>query len=396
MAALVSAAAGLGRFELVNNAGTLGPTPLPPIVALRSGDLERTLAVNVVAPLRVIQAALPHLRAARGAVVNVTSDAAVEGYEGWGAYGAQGRPGAAEPGAGQRGARRAGLRRRPGDMRTRMHQDAFPGEDISDRPLPGPGCPGSSGWWSGGCPAGATTWRTCRSPSTTCWRWRYEGEEQRPGCGPGPHPQRDRPGDPPAPLPRAPGHARAHVVGGGGPATVATSVRAFRIPAAGRGGRDAGGGPQGAALGSDARAGVRLMVTRRSEDRAAHRFADLGDVLEPGDVLVVNTSAVIPAALDARGPGGQAVRLHLSTEQPGGFWVVEPRLLRPGTERFRAGPHLALTLTGGGRVELLAPYPSGTGVARLWLARLDLPRPTLAHLAEHGPARPLRPRRRRG
>ena len=89
VAALVNAAAGQGGFELlVNNAGTLGPSPLPHVAWLRTGDLERILRTNVVAPLRLIQAALPHLRAARGAIVNMTSDAAVEGYEGWGGYGA--------------------------------------------------------------------------------------------------------------------------------------------------------------------------------------------------------------------------------------------------------------------------------------------------------------------
>ena len=85
-----SAAAG-GRvgFELlVNNAGTLGPTPLPPVAELRAADLERVLRTNVVAPLRIVQAALPRLRAEHGAIVNITSDAAVEGYEGWGGYGA--------------------------------------------------------------------------------------------------------------------------------------------------------------------------------------------------------------------------------------------------------------------------------------------------------------------
>src|SRR5919106_1944087 len=72
VAALVGAAASQGRFELVvNNAGTLGPSPLPSVAALRAGDLAATLATNVVAPLRVVQAALPHLRATRGAIVNV-------------------------------------------------------------------------------------------------------------------------------------------------------------------------------------------------------------------------------------------------------------------------------------------------------------------------------------
>jgi NAD(P)-dependent dehydrogenase (short-subunit alcohol dehydrogenase family) len=138
VAAVVAAAAGQGRFELVvNNAGTLGPTPLPPVAELRAGDLEAALRTNVVAPLRIVQAALPHLRAARGTVVNVTSDAAVEGYEGWGAYGAT--KAALEQLSRVLAAEEPAVRVYwvdPGDMRTRMHQDAFPGEDISDRPLP--------------------------------------------------------------------------------------------------------------------------------------------------------------------------------------------------------------------------------------------------------------------
>jgi NAD(P)-dependent dehydrogenase (short-subunit alcohol dehydrogenase family) len=138
VAALVAAAAGQGRFELVvNNAGTLGPTPLPPVAGLHAGDLEAALRTNVVAPLRVVQAALPHLRTARGTVVNVTSDAAVEAYEGWGAYGAS--KAALEQLSRVMAVEEPAVRIYwvdPGDMRTRMHQDAFPGEDISDRPLP--------------------------------------------------------------------------------------------------------------------------------------------------------------------------------------------------------------------------------------------------------------------
>jgi NAD(P)-dependent dehydrogenase (short-subunit alcohol dehydrogenase family) len=137
-AALVSAAAGQGRLELVvNNAGTLGPSPLPHVSWLRTADLERVLATNVVAPLRILQAALPHLREQHGAVVNVTSDAAVEGYEGWGAYGAS--KAALEQLSRVLAAEEDRVRVYwvdPGDMRTVMHQDAFPGEDISDRPLP--------------------------------------------------------------------------------------------------------------------------------------------------------------------------------------------------------------------------------------------------------------------
>jgi NAD(P)-dependent dehydrogenase (short-subunit alcohol dehydrogenase family) len=144
VAALVNAAAGQGGFELlVNNAGTLGPSPLPDVAWLRTGDLERILRTNVVAPLRLVQAALPHLRAARGAIVNMTSDAAVEGYEGWGGYGAS--KAALEQLSRVLAAEETDVRVLwvdPGDMRTQMHQDAFPGEDISDRPTPESRVPG--------------------------------------------------------------------------------------------------------------------------------------------------------------------------------------------------------------------------------------------------------------
>jgi NAD(P)-dependent dehydrogenase (short-subunit alcohol dehydrogenase family) len=135
---LVATAEGLGRLDLlVNNASVLGPSPLPP---LRSYDLDalvEVLAVNVVAPLGLVQAALPLLRASKGVIVNVTSDAAVEGYEGWGGYGAS--KAALEQLSRVLAVEEPDLRVwwfDPGDMRTRMHQDAFPGEDISDRPDP--------------------------------------------------------------------------------------------------------------------------------------------------------------------------------------------------------------------------------------------------------------------
>jgi S-adenosylmethionine:tRNA ribosyltransferase-isomerase len=201
----------------------------------------------------------------------------------------------------------------------------------------------------------------------------------------------DRLGGGSAGIPR-PAATAATVPAGVGAASVAdvdrrlgTSLRSFRIPQGGEAGTPVELSRDGGVLGSDARADVRLMVAHRASGRIAHgRFTDLGDALDPGDLLVVNTSAVVPAAIDARGPGGEELRLHLSTEQPGGFWVVEPR--RPagaGTERQ---PHVPahLVLAGGGRAELLAPYPAGTGHARLWLARLDLGGPVLPYLAAHG------------
>jgi S-adenosylmethionine:tRNA ribosyltransferase-isomerase len=165
-----------------------------------------------------------------------------------------------------------------------------------------------------------------------------------------------------------------------------SGLRSFRIPLGGGAGTPVELRRHGGELGSDARADVRLMVARRSSTAVGHhRFADLGGALEAGDVLVVNTSAVIPAALDARGTDGSELRMHLSTEQPGGFWVVEPRRhAGPGTERYVGMPPRHLVLPGGGRAELLAPYPAGTGLVRLWLARLDAPGGLLAYLQAHG------------
>jgi S-adenosylmethionine:tRNA ribosyltransferase-isomerase len=169
-------------------------------------------------------------------------------------------------------------------------------------------------------------------------------------------------------------------------APLGTSLRPFHIPAGAAAGTPVEVARGDGRLGSDARADVRLMVTHRATGAVTHgRFVEVGDALDPGDVLVVNTSAVIPAALDARGPAGEELRLHLSTEQPGGFWVVEPRVpAGPGTERLRTQPPAHLVLAGGGRAELLARYPAGTAAARLWLARLDLPGPTLDYLDAHG------------
>jgi len=140
---LATAASSLGGLDLVVlNAGTLGPSPLPDVAHLRLSDLRSTLEVNLVAQVGVVQALLPHLRPG-AAIVVVTSDAAVEGYEGWGAYGASkaGLEQLANVLAAERPDLRV-LRVDPGDMRTQMHQDAFPGEDISDRPLPEVSVPG--------------------------------------------------------------------------------------------------------------------------------------------------------------------------------------------------------------------------------------------------------------
>jgi NAD(P)-dependent dehydrogenase (short-subunit alcohol dehydrogenase family) len=128
----------LGRLDvLINNASDLGPTPLPALAHYPLEGLRRVLETNVVAPLGLTQALLPHLRAAHGTVLNVSSDAAVEAYPGWGGYGAA--KAALDQLSAVLAAEEPDVRFYavdPGDMRTDMHQAAFPGEDISDRPEP--------------------------------------------------------------------------------------------------------------------------------------------------------------------------------------------------------------------------------------------------------------------
>ena len=128
-----------GLDLLVNNASTLGPLPMPGLADFPVQALRRVFEVNTIAPLALVQTLRPFLSARQGLVINLSSDAAVGGYEGWGGYGAS----------------KAALdlisltlskelladdisvvNVDPGDMHTDMHQDAFPGEDISDRPLP--------------------------------------------------------------------------------------------------------------------------------------------------------------------------------------------------------------------------------------------------------------------
>ena len=126
---------------------------------------------------------------------------------------------------------------------------------------------------------------------------------------------------------------------------------------------------------------VRMLVAARTTGELVDaRFRDLPDVLAPGDAVVVNTSATLPAALPAARPDGGAIRLHLSTPVPGepGHWVVE---LRCGDAPCRSGRPETLVLPAGGKAHLLAPYLTGR---RLWVARLELPRPLAAYLAEHG------------
>ncbi|HEY3480295.1 MAG TPA: SDR family NAD(P)-dependent oxidoreductase [Streptomyces sp.] len=125
---------------LVNNASSLGASPLPALGDYPLPELENVYRTNVFAPLALTQLLLPAL--SRGVLINVSSDAAVEAYEGWGGYGSAKAAldqvtavlGAENPDV-------AVYAVDPGDLRTAMHQRAFPGEDISDRPLPSSAVP---------------------------------------------------------------------------------------------------------------------------------------------------------------------------------------------------------------------------------------------------------------
>ncbi|HYU19866.1 MAG TPA: S-adenosylmethionine:tRNA ribosyltransferase-isomerase [Chloroflexota bacterium] len=120
---------------------------------------------------------------------------------------------------------------------------------------------------------------------------------------------------------------------------------------------------------------VRLLVTCREDDRIIHaQFIELPDLLRPGDLLVANDSATLPAALVARRLDGSQLALHLSTRLPGQLWVVEPR-----QTQVAAGE--ALALPGGGLATLVTPYARSQ---RLWVARLDLPAPFVEYLHRWG------------
>jgi NAD(P)-dependent dehydrogenase (short-subunit alcohol dehydrogenase family) len=147
-------AAGDSIDLLVNNASVLGPSPQPVLAEYPLEELRRVYESNVLAPLSLVQFVLPRL-AHEARVLNITSDAAVEPYETWGGYGSS------KAALGQitaiLGAENPGVRFYavdPGDMRTQMHQEAFPGEDISDRPPPEESVPGLLQLIEGNAPSG--------------------------------------------------------------------------------------------------------------------------------------------------------------------------------------------------------------------------------------------------
>ena len=153
--ALADAACEAGSMDaLVNNASILGPSPQPALLDYPLDTLEEVYRANTVAPLALVQAVRSELKPG-ARILNVTSDAAVEPYEGWGGYGSS--KAALEQLSNILAAENPDLRVYwvdPGDMRTRMHQEAFPGEDISDRPLPEESVPALLELLEGDVPSG--------------------------------------------------------------------------------------------------------------------------------------------------------------------------------------------------------------------------------------------------
>jgi NAD(P)-dependent dehydrogenase (short-subunit alcohol dehydrogenase family) len=154
-AALTEAAREVGGLDaLVNNASILGPSPQPALLDYPLAVLEEVYRTNTISPLALVQAVKAELKPG-ARIVNVTSDAAVEPYEGWGGYGSS--KAALEQLSNILAAESPNLRVYrvdPGDMRTRMHQEAFPDEDISDRPLPEESVPGLVELLTGDLPSG--------------------------------------------------------------------------------------------------------------------------------------------------------------------------------------------------------------------------------------------------
>jgi NAD(P)-dependent dehydrogenase (short-subunit alcohol dehydrogenase family) len=150
---------------LVNNASVLGPSPQPALLDYPLDELRQVYEVNVLAPLALVQRALPHL-APGAAIMNITSDASIEPYEGWGGYGSS--KAALDQLSAILGAEHPDLRVYavdPGDMRTQLHQEAFPDEDISDRALPEESVPGLLALLDGNLPSGR--YRVAELPAVT-------------------------------------------------------------------------------------------------------------------------------------------------------------------------------------------------------------------------------------
>ena len=311
---LVDAAAALGPITaLVNNASTLGQSPLPRLGEIDADVLRRTFETNVVAPVAVYQLASPYLGAG-AAVVNITSDAAVEGYPGWGGYGAS--KAALEQVARVLAAERPDLPRAHRRPRRHAHGDA-PGR------FP----------WRGHQRSGAAG-----------------RERSRPR-----RPHRGHPTEWPLHRPRGGVVSASAVLEHGLPLSFALDYdhEAHEPPEIHRAGRD----------------DVRLLVSRGLDEPLHTTFTALPDQLEAGDLMVVNTSATIAAAVDVVIDGCGPAVLHLSTELPGELWMVEPRhKTGNGSTRPLALPDRPTTVRLPDGRPLLHLVRMAPESRRLWLA----------------------------
>ncbi len=305
---------------LVNNASTLGPSPQPELAGYPLDALQRVYEVNVIAPLALAQLAVP-LMPAGACVINVTSDAAVEPYEGWGGYGSS--KAALEQLTAILAAEQPQLRVYtvdPGDMRTQMHQEAFPGEDISDRPPP---------------------------------------EESVPGLR---RADRVLAAQRPLPRPRGPGRRKG----------VMTTALAFELPHA----LEATEPPEARGGARDA---VRLMVADAAEDHITHAaFSELPEFLARRRPR--RGQRVRDAARGGRGRARRRQRGPRALRHPGAQarrplargGAALRRWGQPGSRARGGDDHAARTRCGPrlhpARADLVAPYASGS---RLMLARLD-------------------------
>ncbi len=150
---------------------------------------------------------------------------------------------------------------------------------------------------------------------------------------------------------------------------------------------EAGEPPEARGLARDE---VRLMVSHISTDQVVHtHFRQIGDFLEPGDVLVINTSGTLNAALPATRSDGTQFELHLSTHLPANLWVVEMRAYQDNREKttrpfYDVQPGESFELPDGASVTFHTPYAPGNALRRLWVASLNLPSPLHPYLDRHG------------
>lgn len=297
----------------------------------------------MTAQLALVQALLPRLTDG-GRILAITSDAAREAYPGWGAYGAT--KAALEQLMNVLTAEHPTLRIHrvdPGDLRTQMHQDAFPGEDISDRPEPDVAVPGLLRLLEEDLPSG-------RWPAQELNLATWMLDEQR--------------------------HAAQHVRRSGKTRRGGARLRT----AAGAGSRRATATPRRRAAAGGTPQGRPLVATW---------FNRLPAFLTPGDLLVVNVSATLPAALGAQRADGREVMVHLSTPVPGvedalpAQWLVEARR-RQGHGSLPEADVVAgevLTLPGLAEATLVRAWGEGPA-GRLWgrscacRRRAALPRPS--------------------